>query len=179
VAGRDLWCALSAVKETGDASLIWYDIHGWTSEDDGGQREWYLPSVISDALLRVAPSSTHRVTVPIRLESEANLHEHWRGRQRRAGKQHADITFVVQAALHHPPPGILHVVFTRRDVAGTALDRGDNTEMAFKHVRDALARWLGHDDADPRIAWGPHRQEIASSPSLLIEIRSWSLPDAP
>jgi len=41
---------------------------------------------------------------------------------------------------------------TLTPVAPRALD-GDNLQSAFKAPRDEVARWLGVDDADPRVVW--------------------------
>jgi hypothetical protein len=91
----------------------------------------------------------------VRVESEANAHAHWRTRQRRARAQHD----LVRLALARLDPATfraaprLRVTFTRvMGPRGRGFD-SDNLVGAFKHVRDAVAAWLGRDDGDPWFDW--------------------------
>ena len=91
------------------------------------------------------------VEIPgLKLVSEANRasHEHWRGRQRRAKDQRELVDLVLRTK---PRPAVPAVVTITR-LAPAALD-SDNLQGAGKHVRDAVARWLGVDDRDARVVW--------------------------
>jgi hypothetical protein len=94
----------------------------------------------------------------IKLESEANAHTHWRVRQRRAKAQRAAVDLHLLAAGAAPRrravaclrAGGLRVRVTR--VAPHALD-SDNATGSAKHVRDAVAKWLGVDDGSKAVSW--------------------------
>ena len=102
------------------------------------------------------------ITIPLRLESVANLREHWGARARRA-KLHRDTTsMVVRAAWRGWLPlgewsreELLDrgLVVTLARIALRTLDC-DNLAAALKSVRDGVADALGlKSDADPRVAW--------------------------
>jgi hypothetical protein len=89
------------------------------------------------------------VTIPVRLVSESNAHEHWRSRQKRAKSQRATVAAVARSVLARPAlPCVIRI--TR--IAPKALDR-NNLDGSAKHVVDGLADWLGIDDRDPRVAY--------------------------
>jgi hypothetical protein len=88
------------------------------------------------------------LTIPMRLPSAANLREHHMARHRRVQQQRQ----WVAAYLGGKPKPALPVVVTLVRIAPRALD-GDNLQSAFKAPRDEIARWLGVDDADPRVTW--------------------------
>lgn len=82
------------------------------------------------------------IELPLRLVSEANAHEHWRKRHQRAEAQ----KHVTRVLLGNRPGWIaapLTVRLTR--IAPRKLD-SDNAVISAKHVRDAIAAWLGIDD---------------------------------
>lgn len=86
------------------------------------------------------------VTIPgLRLVSEANAHEHWRKRSARAKHQHSVVSLVLrlQSCVFPAHPVPLVVTITR---IGTKLMDSDNAVGGAKHVRDAVAKWLGRDD---------------------------------
>jgi len=108
------------------------------------------------------------VNIPgLRLVSEANAHEHWRKRQRRALVQHLAVEAYLEpmfprAAFAMPAP--LVVTITR---VGSRLMDSDNAVGSAKHVRDAVAKWLGRDDGPTcGVEWrvvqrkGPYGVEI-------------------
>jgi hypothetical protein len=109
-------------------------------------------------VIRPIDRSGFGVVVPLRLVSEANSHAHWRQRQKRAKEQR----FVVTSALRFAD---CYDSFRGRLATGTecaqvhlhrvaprALD-SDNLQGAFKHVRDAVAEFLGLDDRSGRYEW--------------------------
>lgn len=92
------------------------------------------------------------IALPIKLVSEANAHEHWRKRQKRAQVQGQVTGLACRVPLRHAlrDHGPLVVGITR--VAPRALD-SDNLQGSGKHVRDSVAACLGIDDKDPRVTW--------------------------
>lgn len=119
------------------------------------------------------------VSVPVQLVSEANAREHWSSRARRAARQREATT---ASLWRHPgrlagpallaAHGRLEVTLVRR---GARLLDDDNLAGSCKHVRDAVAAWLGCDDG-PRgpCAWvygqQAHRR-WRHTPEVLIELR--------
>lgn len=87
----------------------------------------------------------------LRLVSELNAHEHYRVRAKRAKEHHAVVGGTLRVMAGAPPRLPCRVVITR--VAPRALDQGDNAQSSAKHARDAVAKWLGVDDRDPRVEW--------------------------
>jgi len=84
----------------------------------------------------------------VRLHNPLNNRKHWRTVARRGKTEKAIATGILHA--YRPPSLPVSVTLTR--VAPRAFD-SDNLAAACKHVRDAVAAWLGVDDADPRVAW--------------------------
>lgn len=82
--------------------------------------------------------------LPLRIESVANLREHWSKRARRA-KAHKLAALAVPV---HPLPCVVTLI----RVGPRQLD-GDNLQGGFKALRDGIAARLGVDDADPRVRW--------------------------
>lgn len=111
------------------------------------------------------------VMLPVKLVSEANAHEHWRQRQRRA-KRHRGAAFAslllplkrawqadvskdqlmsgLERGVYLAPEARATVTITR--IAPRDLD-SDNLVGSAKHVRDGVADALGIDDRDPRVTW--------------------------
>ena len=111
--------------------------------------------VTSVRVLGFDPASSERlvVTVPIRTVSEANAHEHWRHRQKRAKGQRATTARVILSAFGVGRlAGIASSVVTLTRIAPRALD-GDNCVGAMKHCRDGAADAMGIKDNDPRVSW--------------------------
>ena len=114
-----------------------------------------------------------RVTIPgLQLVSEANAHEHYRERSNRAATHHAVVGSTLRVLGGAPPAPPCRVVITR--VSARGLDT-DNLQGSAKHVRDAVAKWLGVDDRDPRVEW-PVVQEKGPA-AVVIEVTpvvAWS-----
>lgn len=87
--------------------------------------------------------------VPVRLISEANAHEHWRARQKRAKAQREAARKAMGADVRGPAPPYT-ITITR--IGPRKLD-SDNLAGSAKHVRDGVADWLGIDDGDERLTW--------------------------
>jgi crossover junction endodeoxyribonuclease RusA len=96
------------------------------------------------------------VTLPLKIESTANLREHWRKRAHRASieRNGVHLSLKVNASIVPPKPPLV-VTLTR--IAPRELD-SDNNVAAFKACRDGIADWLGVNDNDKRIEW-VYRQE--------------------
>jgi hypothetical protein len=110
------------------------------------------------------------VQLPIRTVSEANAHEHWRVRQKRAKEQRGTVAAFLRAQgnmwrdFGH---GYVIVILTR--IASRALD-SDNLQGAMKHVRDGVADAInGGDDRDERIEWR-YAQRRGASGQYAVEI---------
>lgn len=96
-------------------------------------------------------SATHIISarVYVKLVSEANSHQHWRHRQRRAKLQRAMAKTALGADIKGPPPPY---VITLTRIGPRKLD-SDNLAGSAKAVRDGVADWLGIDDGDSRLTW--------------------------
>lgn len=103
--------------------------------------------------------------LPIKTVSEANSHQHWRVRQKRA-KAHREAMIVL--SLGDLPP--LPVVVTLTRLSPRALD-SDNLPTATKHIRDGIADRYGVKDNDPRIQWC-YAQEKAKEFGVRIGIQT-------
>lgn len=96
-------------------------------------------------------------TIPIRTVSEANAHEHWRVRQKRAKTQRALAGLHAcsgRAAILRARRLLIHdgLIVNLTRIAPRALD-SDNNVGAAKHIRDGVADALGIDDRDARVTW--------------------------
>lgn len=85
----------------------------------------------------------------LRLVSEANAHEPWPVRARRARAQGAVVAAGLAEAAPMPTPCVVTIARV-----GRALLDSDNLVGSAKHVRDAVAAWLGVGDSpsDP-VRW--------------------------
>ena len=84
----------------------------------------------------------------LRLVNPLNHRQGWRAVSERGRREKA----VVGAALRGHKPPALPVVVTITRVSPGRLD-DDGATASAKHVRDAVAEWLGCDDGDPRVTW--------------------------
>lgn len=98
-----------------------------------------------------APEPFVSVFVPLRLVSEANQREHWSRRHRRAAEQKQLVLLALRARSRGRPRLPCRVEITR--IAPKPIRDGDNLHGSAKHVRDAVAHFLGVDDAD--VGGGP------------------------
>jgi len=94
-------------------------------------------------------------TIPIRIRSEGNLHEHWRKKHARDKETQAMLAIWFKNA-RLPEYLPCTVKFTR--IAPRKID-DDNLVFSLKFCRDCVADYLipglarGQADSDPRIKW--------------------------
>lgn len=98
------------------------------------------------------------VEIPMRVPSAANLREHWAARAKRVARQRRLVGEAILCSIEARerwPRGArvaTGTVVRLTRVSPRQLD-GDNLQNSLKGVRDEVVRWLGVDDADPRVAW--------------------------
>lgn len=107
------------------------------------------------------------LTLPLRVESEANRREHWAAKHRRTKAQRRHVAEAWLAAYGARRPTLPCVVTLTR-LGGQPLDQEDNLNIAFKGVRDELAAILGVNDRDPRVRW-QYRQAPGGAVGIQIE----------
>lgn len=113
------------------------------------------------------------VTVPIpglRLVSEANAHEHWRNRARRAKAQRNLVTLVLRGTVARDMMLVAPLTVTITRIAPSRGLDSDNLVGSAKHVRDAVAAILGVDDRDERVSW--HVEQASGPYGVLVAIES-------
>lgn len=113
-----------------------------------------------------------RVQLPIRLQTEGNTGGHWTTKASRAKAQREKVR---QSSLggigflaSHALP--LTITFVRIGPGTRKMD-DDNLSGSAKHVRDEIARIIGIDDGDSRIAW-KYAQRRGSAHAVEITIES-------
>lgn len=109
--------------------------------------------------------------IECRTVSEANQREHWAVKfKRNKSQQEATWWAIFDAGLHKgcfSSAESLRVTFER--IGRTKMD-SDNLAGAFKHIRDAVARWLDVDDGDERIHWVYRQWPEGKGKSVLVTI---------
>jgi hypothetical protein len=122
---------------------------------------------------------TVRVTLPLRLVSEANARGHWSKGARRAADQRGTVRVrlngEVRAWLFQFVPGArfelrneVRLIVTITRIAPRELD-GDNLQRSCKAVRDGIADALGVDDRSPRVEWN-YAQRKGGKGEYAVEI---------
>ena len=105
----------------------------------------------------------------LRLVSELNQHEHHWLRVKRAAAHHEAVTVHLGPRRSPMPPAV--VTITR--LAPGSLD-SDNLQGSAKHVRDAVAAWLGVDDRDPRVTWRVAQERTKRGVyGVRVDVRGW------
>ncbi len=94
---------------------------------------------------------TWSVFVPLRTKRGENNRESWRARWAR-GKREKEVVLLMLNARYRKIPkfGSAEITLLRSKPSGDFLD-DDNLRGALKYPRDAVARYLKLDDADPRL----------------------------
>jgi hypothetical protein len=113
------------------------------------------------------------IELPIRIESVANLREHWRDRSSRTRLHRAAAVAIPRTML------VLPCTVTLTRIAARKLD-DDNLRTAFKALRDGVADRLGCKDNDPRIRWLYAQQRgLPKQFACRISIEAWGDSNAP
>lgn len=88
----------------------------------------------------------------LRLQSEANLREHWTKKASRVREQRQVIHWAFRALLSEKQIANAkkHTSFEVVRIAPRALDRFDNLPRSMKAIVDELSEITGVDDGDPR-----------------------------
>lgn len=110
-------------------------------------------------------------TIPIKVESESNLREHWRAKHGRKKKQQA-ATLLCMRQVFRPaaPPFMVRLTRVAPKRYPRRLDPG-NLEGSFKHVQDAIAAELGVDDGDAsKIRFSYHQRTDGDEYAVQVEI---------
>jgi hypothetical protein len=107
--------------------------------------------------------------VPIKVLSEANRRDHWAAKHRRGKVQQQVVALSLRPALSLEPMAPPFTVTLTRLIGsgGRRLD-DDNNASGFKAIRDAVAKCLGVDDGDLRVAW---RCDQRKAPEWGVEVR--------
>jgi len=111
-------------------------------------------------------------TLPIRIQSEANLSEHRMKKYTRLKKQKGIVQLVLKNCGIKPP---CKVIMTR--ISPRELDEHDNLRSALKHIVDVIADILvpglkaGRADGDKQIEWAyAQRKGLAKEFALEIHL---------
>ena len=120
------------------------------------------------ALREVETLSVVVVLDGMRTVSEANTHEHWRGRQARARRQRGGTKLRLLLALPRRVREVERAAAHFVRFGPGKLD-GDNLQSAIKHIRDGVADAVGLDDGDERWTW-TYEQERAPKWGVRIEL---------
>lgn len=96
------------------------------------------------------------VNVPVKVVSEMNSREHWSAKLKRKKSQQM-ATMLSLATLGMSPDQrkasfVKGATITFERIGGKRMD-DDNLRSAFKHCRDAVAKWLGIDDGSKLLTW--------------------------
>ena len=98
------------------------------------------PPLVRTSARQATPQTYQLWLGGLRLESEANIREHWAATYRRT-QDHRYRTYIeLRATGWGPPPLPLVITLTR--VAPSGLDAGDNLPASAKACRDGVSDWL-------------------------------------
>ena len=105
-----------------------------------------------------------KVEVPIRIESVANLREHWAAKAKRSREHRTAVWYSLKATR---APHVVPCTVTLTRIAPRTLDT-DNLASGCKAARDGVADWLMVNDADPRVTWAYAQQTGAPKQYVLM-----------
>lgn len=108
-----------------------------------------------------------RVEYPCRIESVANLREHWAKKAKRV-KLHRQLAWAALPPSMNWPPDLSSLSVTLTRIAPRTLD-SDNLASGFKATRDQIAVYLQIDDGDSRITWR-YKQEKGGAKEYKVRI---------
>lgn len=110
-----------------------------------------------------------RIHLESEIASEANARGHWRSGWRRAKAQKQEVAYRTNAIVPPDPP--LLVVITRIYSGRKRAYDDDNAIRGAKAIRDAVAAWLGIDDADrDRVRYEVRQRREPAQGGTLVEI---------
>ena len=101
---------------------------------------------------KLSPSEPLTVTVPLRTGPGMNIREHHFERARRVKRERTTTAWALATQAKRTVIPLPCRVTLTRSGPSQGLD-SDNLQGSLKGVRDAVAAYLGADDADPRIEW--------------------------
>ncbi len=113
------------------------------------------------------------ITLPIRVVSEANAHEHWRVRAKRAKSQKDVTTLMLRATVAKSMLVMAPITVTLTRIIGPkgqAFDPGDNLNMSAKHVRDAIAAYLEVNDRSEEVVRYEYAQRRGEAYGVEVRI---------
>jgi len=90
-----------------------------------------------------------------------------------AAKQRSDVGLFL--SVYRRPKLPVRVTVTR--YAARSLDSHDNLTMSAKHIVDAIAQWLGIDDADKRVEWKFQELPGRFAVGILVEQKLTTMPE--
>jgi hypothetical protein len=93
-----------------------------------------------------------RVTLPLKIISEANQRGHWSGKARRVAQHRNTARLMMAVEAGRSPVGSVPLQITLTRIAPRVLD-DDNLASGFKATRDGVADWLGIDDGSKLLRW--------------------------
>jgi hypothetical protein len=116
----------------------------------------------------IGPDDSRWILLPIKTRIAANgTIGHWRMRALQS-KRELDATTTCLRALGQRPDADTWIVVMTRCSTGVADD--DNVTAALKHVRDAIAQWLGVDDGDTTRVRFVARAAKAKASGVIVEV---------
>lgn len=92
---------------------------------------------------RAAQDGSEVIIVPIRTGRGQNDRENWAAKMRRTRSERTTVGWMLKG---RPRPALPCVVTLTRSAPSNGLDR-DNLQGSLKAIRDAVADWIGVDDA--------------------------------
>ncbi len=123
-----------------------------------------------------------KVWAGVKVQSECNMHEHWRVRhERKLRQQKITRIWMIKEipARDRDFSGKYRILFTRLKGRGQRDFDSDNLAISFKHVRDGVASFMGIDDGSPRLDFVQPKQrkpDDGEFPGVLIEIEEIASP---
>jgi hypothetical protein len=133
----------------------------------------------------VSTRFAYRLELPLRTRNTSNEREHWAAKAKRAKLERMAVGLklaaegkafrsAVHTVLSGRRPHRVVVLLTR--VAPKAFDSHDNLRVSFKATVDAIAEWLGLDDADERFDWR-YSQEPSAPKTCAVRIHMELMPE--
>jgi hypothetical protein len=116
----------------------------------------------------LTPTVSHPIILPLRTVSGMNAREHPMTRSRRVKAERATVAWYLAWAFAKRRPPLPVTIRLTRYAPSRGLD-SDNLQSSLKAVRDAIAQWLGINDADESQARYAYAQARAAIYAVRIE----------